>query len=120
MKKQKDRFKPSKLIRIAADRISSLTVAKPKVDYFKLTGWIFIALIAGVIILFIYLPDHTRLQKLKSKNISLHQDINRIKREVNRLKIDDKRLDSDPFMWEKIARQDLGVVKEGEIIVDIE
>ena len=84
----------------------------------KLAGQI-ILFIAGVVIFFVYLPNYTRLTKLKRENARLIRDIDSLKREIDKFKSDIEKLENGSFIWEELARQNLGVVKEGEIVVDI-
>lgn len=90
-----------------------------RVDFFQVTGWMFIGLVAAAIAFFVYLPNYTRLKKLRSENTVLRGDINRLNREIDTLRSNIRRLDNDPSFWEQLARQHAGAAREGEIVVDI-
>ena len=91
----------------------------PKIDYLKLIKWGFLALLITAAVIFIYFPNYTRLKRLKQENILLNENINGLKKEISELNANIRRLDSDSFIWEKLARQNIGIAKDGEIIVDI-
>jgi cell division protein FtsB len=59
------------------------------------------------------LPRYRRLseqlQRLRSQNVELARNIERLNREVNALR-------SDPAAIERIARDELGLVQRGEIV----
>ncbi len=92
---------------------------KLKVNYFQLSGFIFIALVLGVVVFFIYLPDYTRLKHLRKENIRLKKKIEKLKEEIAKIENNLKQLDNDPFFWEKLARKNMKVLKKNEILVDI-
>ena len=80
---------------------------------------LFILLALSVVAFFIYLPNYTKLKKLKMENLRLGEETKRLREQIAELQDNIKRLDSDPYIWERLARQHLGVIKEGEIVVDI-
>ena len=87
---------------------------------FKITGWIFIALIIAIVVFFVYLPGYTRIKRLRIENERINRNIADLKQEISRIKSDMKRLETDPSIWERLARKNVGAVKEGEILVDIQ
>jgi len=94
-------------------------IDKSKLDRFKITGWIFIALIIAIVAFFVYLPGYTRIKRLRMEDERIKRNIADLKHEISRLKSDMNRLESDPSIWEGLARKNLGAVKKGEILVDI-
>ena len=66
-------------------------------------------------LLIIFLPGFSRLQKLRSKNKSLNDEIVRLQEENQDLEKQIELLETDPFYIEKKARDKLGIGKEGEI-----
>jgi cell division protein FtsB len=68
----------------------------------------------------VYFPDYARLCTLKQANRKLKDDISGLEKQIDDLKQKIARVGSDPLMYEKAAREELGAVKEGEIVVDIE
>ncbi|MCM8823226.1 MAG: septum formation initiator family protein [Candidatus Omnitrophica bacterium] len=87
--------------------------------FLRLIVWGLFIFIIIFIALFIYFPDYYRLKKLREENERLRLKIDSLKKEIANLREDMEKLEEDPFIWEKLARQNLGVVKKGEILVDI-
>jgi cell division protein FtsB len=87
----------------------------------KIKRWIKWVILAGagITAFFIYLPDYTRLKKLRNENARLARDIDKLKKEIDTLKSNIEKLDRDSLIWEELTRKNLGAVKEGEIAVDI-
>ncbi len=88
-------------------------------DHFKAAKIIFIvsvAVIAGVII---YFPNYAKLKKLRQTNTELVVKVKSLDKEVKKLQTKLKKLGKDPYIYEKMARDNLGVAKENEIVVDI-
>ncbi len=73
-----------------------------------------------VVTMIIYFPNHSRLKSLRRENQKLIERIDSLKSEIKDYQIKSERLKRDPFIYEEIARDRLGVMREGEIIVDIE
>ncbi len=86
--------------------------------------YIILLIIGAIIIFLIFLPTYTKtatkLQELKLENKRLESEIERIKESNSELAIKIKRLKEDPVYIEKIAREKLGLAREGEIIYKIE
>jgi len=73
-------------------------------------------LVIGVLII-IFLPSFARYQELKYKNKRLEQRIKFLKSENKRLEVEKARLETDITYIEKSAREKLGVVRKGEIVL---
>jgi len=73
-----------------------------------------------VIWMLIYFPDYARLAALRQANKKLKGDIVLLEKEIGNLKHQIAGAGSDPLVYEKVAREELGAVKENEIAVDIE
>lgn len=71
------------------------------------------------IILVIFLPGYNKLQELKARNVRLKEEIEKLEQSNVDLKEEIVRIKTDPLYMEKVAREELGVVKEGEIIYKI-
>jgi len=69
--------------------------------------------------LMFYFPDYARLNDLRQANKRLRSEIAAVEKEITDLKGKMKRVGSDPLIYEKVARDELGAVKEDEIVVDI-
>ena len=72
-------------------------------------------LLVAIGLLIIFLPGFSRLQKLRSKNKSLNDEIVRLQEENQDLEKQIELLETDPFYIEKKARDKMGIGKEGEI-----
>jgi cell division protein FtsB len=73
-------------------------------------------IIIGVLLL-IFLPPFVRYQMLRWKGIQLDNQIRALKEEIGRLEQEKIRLQTDISYVEKRAREKIGVVKKGEIIL---
>lgn len=67
------------------------------------------------VILVIFLPSYTRLQDLKQKNAGYEKQIEELKKQNIELTEEKKRL-QDPVYLEKVAREKMGLIREGEVI----
>ncbi len=74
------------------------------------------ALVIIVLLIMIFLPGFSELQKLREENDQYEKRIYLLKERNNKLKEELSRLKQDPVYLEKKAREKLGVVKKGEII----
>lgn len=75
-----------------------------------------IAIIVGGLIL-IFLPSFAKYQELSSKNNMLNQKIIAANEEIKRLQSEKIRLQTDIAYIEKRARDKIGVVRKGEILI---
>ncbi|MDP2653419.1 MAG: septum formation initiator family protein [Candidatus Omnitrophota bacterium] len=78
--------------------------------------WLFIFTIA---VFLLFLPSYTQMQDLKTRNTDYAQEILNLKEENQRLKKERLLLETDPVYLEKIARQKMGLVKDGEVVARI-
>lgn len=67
-----------------------------------------------------YFPNYSKLKNLREENQKLIREIDALKKDIAIYEIKNKNLDEDSFIYEKIARDKLGVARENEIVVDIE
>ena len=74
--------------------------------------WLVFAVIAVI-----FLPPFAKYQGLRYKNGKLDRDMKDLKKEVARLEIDKKRLETDITYIEGRARDKIGVVRKGEIVM---
>lgn len=72
-----------------------------------------------VILLLIFVPGYVKFIALYSKNKYLEKEITRLEKENKKLSEEKKRLENDIGYVEKVARESMGVTKEGEILVEI-
>ena len=71
------------------------------------------------VILIIFLPSYARLQDLKQKNAGYEKQIEELKKQNIELTEEKKRL-QDPVYLEKVAREKMGLIREGEVIYRLE
>ena len=71
------------------------------------------------VILIIFLPSYSRMQDLQKKNLEHQQQIKLLEKKNRELTFEKKLLESDPVYLEKVAREKMGLVKEGEVIYKI-
>ncbi len=85
----------------------------------KVLRFFFIVLLIGIFGICLFLPDYSRIKQLKAEKEGLLVEQRRLEEEVVRLKEENKRLETDPSYVEKIAREKLGMVKEGDVLIEI-
>ncbi len=77
-------------------------------------------LIVAFILLVIFLPGYKKFMDLRTKNIQLENEIERLEKENIALYKEKKKLEEDIDYVEKVARETMGLAKEGEIPIKIE
>ena len=75
--------------------------------------WIFIV---AFLILVVFLPTFSKKQEIKQKNIQLEKQIEDFKRENVRLREEKRLLIEDPVYLERVAREKMGIVRDGEMV----
>ena len=78
--------------------------------------WIFIA---TVIVFIVFLPSYTRLQDLEQKNRDYQSQVVSLKEKNEKLRREKELLDKDPVYLEKVAREKMGLVRDGEVVYRI-
>jgi len=73
-----------------------------------------------VILGIIFLPGYIKFIRLTAKNIYLEMEITRLERENIKLNKEKKRLETDINYVEKVARESMGVTREGEIPIKMQ
>ena len=82
--------------------------------------WILSVIGAALAVLFsIYLPNYGKLKKLREANEKILRDIEKLEDEIALLKEKNELIDIDQYILENIARQQIGFIRENEIVVDI-
>ena len=69
------------------------------------------------VILAIFLPSFAKYQELRARNKSLERQIKTLKEETKRLEKENARLETDITYIEQKAREKIGVIKKGEIVL---
>jgi cell division protein FtsB len=78
----------------------------------KVTLYVIIAVIAAA-----FLPPFAKYQALRYKNHQLEEQIRQLKADQKRLLAEKMRLETDITYVEQKARERLGVVRKGEIVL---
>ena len=82
----------------------------------KNANWRFLV---AFVILIVFLPSYSKLQDLRQKNTDYASEISRLKKENLRLAQEKSRLEKDPVYLEKVGREKMGLVREGEVVYKI-
>ena len=70
----------------------------------------------AAIIFLVFLPSYSRIQELKRRNSEFETKIDRLAVKNKELINERKLLVNDPVYLEKVAREKMGVAREGEVI----
>ena len=72
-----------------------------------------------IVVLILFLPSYTKMQDLKQINLQYEQQIKDLVYEQARLKEELRMLKEDPDYLEKVAREKMGLVRDGEVVYKI-
>lgn len=75
---------------------------------------------AATIILLFFLPSFTMMQDHRQKNLEYEKKIAELQRRNEELKEEKRRLIEDPVYLERVARERMGLVREGEKVYKID
>jgi len=73
-----------------------------------------------VLLAFIFIPGYTKLHNLRARNQELELQVIELEEENIKLIKEQERLEKDKVYIEKVAREEMGVAREGEVIYKIE
>ena len=90
-----------------------------KFDYPELLLGIFILAILFAIFMVFYFPNYAKLKDLRQANEQLIHETGNLKKEIKDLQEKNRKVSKDSNIYEKLAREDLGVAKKDEIVIDI-
>ncbi len=79
---------------------------------------IFFALLA--IMTTLYFPNYARLKKMRQETKALDQENKQLETEIADYEDKIQKVKKTPYIYERIAREDLGAAKKGEVVIDIE
>ena len=68
---------------------------------------------------YLFFSEYFNLRKVGERLVRIEEENERLVQENKRLEEEIKALEGDPFYIEKIAREELGMVKKGEIVYEI-
>ena len=75
--------------------------------------------ILTIIVLIIFLPSYTKMQDLKQKNLDYKRQIEQLQQKSAELREEKRLLETDPVYLEKVAREKMGLIREGEVVYKI-
>ena len=78
--------------------------------------WIFIF---SIVLFSLFLPSYTKMQDLEEKNRKYQKQVEQLVKKNYQLQEEKKMLDEDPVYLEKVAREKMGLIREGEVIYKI-
>ena len=70
----------------------------------------------ALVVLILFLPSYTKMSDLQRKNEEYNQELIELKKKNALLKQEKYLLEKDPDYLEKVAREKMGLVKEGEVV----
>jgi cell division protein FtsB len=73
----------------------------------------------ALLVLVIFLPAFSKMQDLQRKDREYQRQIAEMEAEYTRLLEEKKLLEEDPVYLEKVAREKMGLIREGEVIYKI-
>ena len=79
----------------------------------------FILFAVAAVILVLFLPTFTRMQDVQQRDLEYQQRIADLTAENKALTEEKRRLEDDPVYLEKIAREKMGLIREGEVVYKI-
>lgn len=78
--------------------------------------WLFVI---AIFVLIVFLPSYTGMQDLKQKNVEYARQVEFLKAKKIQLIEERRLLEEDPVYLEKVAREKMGLIREGEVIYKI-
>ncbi len=79
----------------------------------------FILFAVGIIVMVVFLPAFSNWQDVKQKDAEYQKRITELVEENARLKEEKRLLEEDPDYLEKVAREKMGLIREGEVIYQL-
>jgi len=73
----------------------------------------------ATVIFFIFLPSYTKMQDLQETNRDFARQIEYLKAKQARMEEEKRLLEEDPEYLEKVAREKMRLIKEGEVVYKI-
>lgn len=73
----------------------------------------------AVILLAVFLPSYAKMQDLRLKNLELAQRISALQKRNVQLEQEMHLLETDPVYLEKVGREKMGLIRQGETVYHI-
>ena len=68
------------------------------------------------VVFVVYLPSYMQMQDLRNRNIAFEKRIHDLEEENLRIAEEQDRLKNDPEYFERVARERMGLIKDGEVV----
>ena len=78
--------------------------------------WLFVL---TIFVLVIFLPSYSKMQDLKQRNAEYEAQIKELQAKKQELIKEKQLLEEDPVYLEKVAREKMGLIREGEVVYKI-
>ena len=75
--------------------------------------WLFIT---AIVILVVFLPSYTKMQDLNVRNDDYEKQIAALHQKNSQLRKERELLEKDPVYLEKVAREKMGLIRDGEVV----
>lgn len=79
---------------------------------------IFLFVVLAVVFV-VYLPSYMQMQDLRGRNLTFEKRISELQEENDRMVEERDRLVNDPDYFEKVARERMGLIKDGEAVYQV-
>jgi len=79
----------------------------------------FILFAGAFLILIVFLPTFSRMQDIREKDMKYQQRIAELEAENEQLLEEKRKLEDDPAYLEKVAREKMGLIREGEVVYQL-
>ncbi len=79
----------------------------------------FILFAVAFVILVLFLPTFRRMQDVKQRDVEYQARIAELTAENKALTEEKRKLEEDPVYLEKVAREKMGLIREGEVVVQL-
>ncbi len=86
----------------------------------KLFGLVIVVGFVVIVVLVLTFPNSIRLKRIREETNRLERGSKALELEINDYQNKIQEVKKDSYIYEKIARDDLGVARENEIVIDIE
>ncbi len=78
--------------------------------------WLFIL---ALFVLIMFLPSYSRMQDLRRKDTEYVRQVKFLQEKKIKLNEEKRLLEEDPVYLEKVAREKMGLIREGEVVYKI-
>ena len=87
--------------------------------YLKVAKILFVVFLLFGLAIIIYFPHYARVKKIRHANDEVVSKIQQLETEIDGLRDKIKKVKVDASLYERIAREEMGVMKEDEVVIDV-